>query len=72
VHAHKYGGATIPGPRQGCGGGFDTGFDKIELAAGKAPDMSHLDAGVCPFMEKAVNEKGAETEQEIRAAVKKA
>ena len=52
--------------------GFDTGFDKIELAAGKAPDMSHLDAGVCPFMEKAVNEKGAETEQEIRAAVKKA
>ena len=28
------------------------GFDDIELtlAAGKAPDMSHLDAGVCPLM----------------------
>ena len=27
---------------------------------------------VCPFMERAVNDEGAETEDEVRAAVKKA
>ena len=44
----------------------------IEMAAGKAPDMSHLDAGVCKVMEDAVEDAGAETAEEIRAAVKKA
>ena len=52
--------------------GFVTGFDKIELAAGKAPDMSQLDAGLCPFMEREVNEAGAETADEIRDAMAKA
>ena len=47
---------------------FDGG---VEIAAGKAPDMSHLDAGVCPHMERAVNAQGAETEAEIDAAVNK-
>lgn len=49
--------------------GFDGG---IEMAAGKAPDMSHLDAGVCKVMEDTVEAEGAETADEIRAAVKKA
>ena len=47
-------------------------FDEVEVAAGKAPDMSHLDAGVCPFIERAVEAEGAETPDEIRAAAKKA
>ena len=34
--------------------------------------MSHLDAGVGPFMERAVEEVGAQTVEEIRAAVKAA
>ena len=34
--------------------------------------MSHLDAGVCPFMEHAINMSGAEKVEEIRAAVKAA
>ena len=42
------------------------------LAAGKAPDMSPLDAGACPFMEGAVEADGAETAQEIRKSVDKA
>ena len=42
------------------------------LAPGKAPDMSPLDAGACPFLERAVEAAGAETLQEIRAAVRKA
>ena len=45
------------------------GFDDIELAAGKAPDMSQLDAGVCPHMERVVEASGAHTLDEIRAAV---
>ena len=48
---------------------FDGG---VELAAGKAPDMSHLDARVCPFMEREVEKAGAQTAKEIRAAVKAA
>ena len=39
------------------------------MAAGKAPDTSHLDAGVCPFIEREVEEAGAQTADEIRAAV---
>ena len=42
------------------------------LAAGKAPDMSPLDAGVCPYMERMVEKAGAETAAEIRKAVTKA
>ena len=43
-------------PVFGGGGGFDGGicFDELHMSAGKAPDMSHLDAGVCPFMEREV------------------
>ena len=48
------------------------GFDEIEIAAGKAPGMSHLDAAVCPVMERRVEEAGAKTPDEIRAAVKAA
>ena len=48
---------------------FDGG---VKMAAGKAPDMSHLDAGICPFIEKEVEEAGAETPAQIRAAVRKA
>ena len=42
----------------------------IEMAVGKAPDMSQFDAGVCPFMERSVEAAGASTADEIRAAVK--
>ena len=42
----------------------------VELAAGKAPDMSHLDAGVCKVMENAVEKAGAQTPDEIRKVVK--
>ena len=42
----------------------------VELAAGKAPDMSHLDAGVCKVMENAVEKAGAQTPDEIRKIVK--
>ena len=48
---------------------FDGG---LEMAAGKAPDMSHLDAAVCKIMENAVERSGAMTPAEIRKAVKKA
>ena len=41
----------------------------VELAAGKAPDMSHLDAGVCKLMENAVEKEGAQSANEIRAVV---
>ena len=34
--------------------------------------MSHLDAGICPFMEREVEKAGAETPAQIRAAVRKA
>ena len=44
----------------------------LEMAAGKAPDMSYLDAGICPYMERQVEEAGAQTAQEIRDAVKAA
>lgn len=44
----------------------------VQLAAGKAPDMSHLDTGVCPFMEREVEKEGALTPKEIRKVVKKA
>tara|TARA_B100000513_G_scaffold149187_1_gene69559 strand:- start:33 stop:329 length:297 start_codon:yes stop_codon:yes gene_type:complete len=38
----------------------------VQLAAGKAPDMSHvLDAGVCPFMEREVEKAGALTPNAI-------
>ena len=48
-------------------------FDgKVELAAGKAPDMSQLDAGICPNVERFVENSGAVTVEEIRAAVKDA
>jgi len=49
--------------------GFDGG---IEMAAGKAPDMSHLGAGVCKVIEDSVEAEGAGAADEIRAAVKKA
>ena len=52
--------------------GFDSGFDEIALAAGKAPDMSHCDAALCPFMEREVELAGAQTADEIRAAVRAA
>ena len=42
------------------------------LAAGNGPDMSPLDAGACPFLEREVEASGAETKEEIRAAVKEA
>ena len=42
------------------------------LAPGKGPDMSPLDAGACPYMERAVDDAGAETVKEIDAAVRKA
>ena len=42
------------------------------MAAGKAPDMSQLDAGVCPYMEREVEAAGAKNQVEIRAAVKAA
>ena len=45
---------------------------KAYLAAGKAPDMSPLDAGACPYLERVVEQEGAQTKQEIRAAVKRA
>ena len=45
---------------------FDGGVD---IAAGKAPDMSHLDAGVCKTMEQAVSRAGALTADEIREVV---
>ena len=48
------------------------GFDAIEMAAGKAPDMSHLDAGVCKVIEDLVEAEGAETVEVIRKAVRKA
>ena len=44
----------------------------LEMAAGKAPDMSYLDAGICPFMEREVEEAGAQSADEIRVAVKAA
>ena len=47
---------------------FDGG---VEIAAGKAPDMSHLDAGVCKVMENAVEKEGAQTPDEIRKVVQK-
>ena len=34
--------------------------------------MSHLDAAICPFMEREVEHAGAHTAEEIRAAVKAA
>jgi hypothetical protein len=43
----------------------------VEIAAGKAPDMSHLDAGVCKVMENAVEKAGALTSDEIRKVVQK-
>ena len=45
---------------------FDGGVD---IAAGKAPDLSHLDAGVCKTMEQAVERDGALTPDEIREVV---
>jgi len=53
-------------------GGDLCGFDELEVAAGKAPDMSHLDATICPFMERGVKKAGATTTNEIRKAVKRA
>ena len=34
--------------------------------------MSPLDAGACPYLERVVEQEGAQTKQEIRAAVKRA
>ena len=48
---------------------FDGG---LQLAAGKGPDMSHCDAGICPFMEREIEQAGATTAEEIRAVVKRA
>jgi len=45
------------------------------MAAGKSPGhvaAAVLDAGVCPFMEREVEQAGATTPAEIRAAVKAA
>ena len=33
--------------------------------------MSPLDAGACPYLERVVEQEGAQTKQEIRAAVKR-
>ena len=44
----------------------------VDITAGKAPDMSHLDAAICPFMEREVEHAGAHTAEEIHAAVKAA
>ena len=43
----------------------------VELVAGKAPDLSHLDAGVCKTMEQYVDRAGALTADEIRTAVQR-
>ena len=45
---------------------------KFSFTSGKAPDMSHLDAGFCPYMERQVEASGAETVEDIRKAVKRA
>jgi hypothetical protein len=52
--------------------GDKCGFDALEVAAGKAPDMSHLDAGFCQFLERAVQADTAQSADEIRKAVAKA
>ena len=43
-------------------------FDEVILQPGKSPDMSMLDAGVFPWMEREVESRGATTKAEIRAA----
>ena len=43
----------------------------VEIAAGRAPDLSHLDAGVCKTMEQAVEREGASTADEIREVVQR-
>ena len=43
----------------------------VDVAAGKAPDMSHLDAGVCKTMENDVEREGAQSREEIREVVQK-
>ncbi|KAJ1634381.1 hypothetical protein T492DRAFT_836919 [Pavlovales sp. CCMP2436] len=56
---------------QGIMNGSDLcGFNELDMAAGKSPDMSHFDAGLCPFMEREVELAGAQTPDEIREAVK--
>ena len=79
----KNGSGRRQGRRQGRAGSYNNvatfticapwlaecGFDDLEMAAGKAPDMSHLDAGICPFIEREVEEAGATTSAEILAAV---
>ena len=34
--------------------------------------MSHLDAGVCPFLEREIEDAGAESTEEVRKVVKRA
>ena len=54
-------------------GSFEEIFGgKALMAAGKAPDMSPLDAGVCPFTERMVEAEAAQTVAEIDKAVGKA
>ena len=43
-------------------------FHEVILQPGKSPDMSMLDAGVFPWMEREVESRGATTKAEIRAA----
>ena len=46
-------------------------FDEVINQPGKSPDFSMLDAGVFPWMEREVEDAGATTKEEIRAAVKR-
>ena len=47
-------------------------FDKVEVLAGKAPDMSMCDAGFCPWLERKIEDAGATTADEIRTAATQA
>ena len=47
-------------------------MDEKWFSEHKAPDMSPLDTGLCPYMEREVEAAGAVTADEIRKAVRKA
>ena len=47
-------------------------FDEAFLAAGKAPDMSPVDAAVNPHLERSVEDAAATSKAQIRKAVAKA
>ena len=44
-------------------------FDHVCLQTPKSPDLSMLDAGVFPWMERQQQESGATTKEEIRGSV---